>query len=121
MKPADISKIAETEYVLGVTDVDLYVPNYNFVFGEAVCPGKAALISLYRLKPEFYGEPPNKQVFRERVAKEAVHAIGHALGMPHCKNPNCVMFFSLSIVDTDKKGISFCNDCHLLLHRAMEK
>jgi len=115
------AKVAETEYVLGVTDVDLYVPNYNFVFGEAGCPGKVALISLYRLKPEFYGEPSNRQVFHERAVKEAVHEIGHALGMVHCKNPNCVMFFSLSIKDTDKKSISFCDDCHLLLHRAMEK
>src|SRR4030042_3086532 len=41
--------------VLGVADVDLFVPELNFVFGEAACPGKAALISLWRLRPEFYG------------------------------------------------------------------
>jgi archaemetzincin len=37
----------ETDYVIGVTDVDLYVPNLNFVFGEAECPGKIALMSLF--------------------------------------------------------------------------
>lgn len=111
----------EADLVLGVTDVDLYVPSYNFVFGEAGCPGKVALISLARLRPEFYGEAPNQKLFQERALKEAVHEIGHALGLEHCKNPSCVMFFSLSIKDTDKKGVKFCDDCHVLVHRAMEK
>jgi len=112
---------AGKEYVLGVTEVDLYVPNYNFVFGEAGCPGNVALISLCRLKPEFYGEPPDKQLFQERALKEAVHEIGHVLGVEHCKNPSCVMSFSLSIKDTDRKSARFCDDCHVLIHRAMEK
>jgi archaemetzincin len=42
--------------VLGVVDADIFVPELNFVFGEASCPGKAAVISLWRLKPEFYGD-----------------------------------------------------------------
>jgi len=118
---SDYLQRAGNEYVLGVTEVDLYVPNYNFVFGEAGCPGNVALISLCRLKPEFYGEPPDKKLFQERALKEAVHEIGHALGVEHCKNPLCVMFFSLSIKDTDRKGARFCDDCHVLIHRAMEK
>lgn len=97
--------------VLGVTDVDLYVPGLNFVFGEAYSPGRVALISLLRLKQEFYGLPPDRELFLERAVKEAVHEVGHTIGLKHCRNHSCVMFFSNSISDTDKKKALFCGEC----------
>jgi archaemetzincin len=99
--------------VLGVADVDLFIPRLNFVFGQAECPGKAALISLFRLRPEFYGRPSNVQVTIDRGTKEAVHEIGHTLGLKHCANPFCVMYFSNSIFETDRKQSLFCNKCYL--------
>jgi len=99
--------------VLGIMDADAFVPNLNFVFGEAECPGKAALISLWRLRPEFYGKASNAELFVERSIKEAVHEIGHTLGLKHCPNPFCVMFFSNSIFETDRKQSLFCSKCYL--------
>lgn len=97
--------------VLGVMDADIYVPGMNFIFGEAQCPGKAAIISLFRLRPEFYGEGPNQNLLINRAIKEAIHEIGHALGLRHCKNPLCVMHFSLHIGMTDRKMRQPCGDC----------
>ncbi|MGB9740212.1 MAG: archaemetzincin family Zn-dependent metalloprotease [Candidatus Bathyarchaeia archaeon] len=97
--------------VLGIVDVDIFVPELNFVFGEAECPGKAALVSLFRLKPEFYGKTPNIELLVERATKEAVHELGHTMGLTHCTNPFCVMYFSNSIFETDRKQSLFCNRC----------
>jgi archaemetzincin len=99
--------------VLGVVDADIFVPELNFVFGEATYPGKAALISLWRLKPEFHGDASNVSLFLERALKEAVHELGHTLGLGHCPRSSCVMHFSNSISDTDIKQSLFCDKCYL--------
>ncbi len=102
---------------LGVIDVDLFVPELNFVFGEAdIYTGVAAIISLTRLRQEFYGLNTDKKLFHLRAVKEAIHEIGHTYGLGHCQNPQCIMYFSNSIRDTDKKGPGFCDICRKKLH-----
>ncbi len=104
-------KNKECERLLTVVDVDLYVPELNFVFGEADSQNGVAVISTRRLGEEFYGLPGNPQIFLDRVIKEAVHELGHTYGLPHCPDPRCVMHFSNSLKDTDFKGSSFCDAC----------
>ena len=111
---------SEADRVLGTTEVDLYVPRLNFVFGEAQCPGRTALISLFRLKPEFYERPPSRDLFVERSMKEAVHEVGHTLGLGHCHNLACIMFFSNSILDTDRKKLAFCEKCYPLVLKRLK-
>lgn len=102
---------------LGVTDADLYAGGLNFVFGEAILNGEDAVVSLHRLRPEFYGEPPNRRLFEARVLKEAVHELGHTFGLTHCRNPECVMSFSNSIIDTDVKKAQPCLKCQVKLFK----
>jgi archaemetzincin len=97
------------EKILGIVDRDLYVPDLNFVFGEA--SHKAAVISLTRLKQEFYHLPEDRSLFHKRALTEAVHELGHTYGLGHCQNPRCVMFFSNTLMDTDRKGQEFCPRC----------
>jgi archaemetzincin len=101
----------EAEFILGITGVDLTAPGLNFVFGLADPGGRAAVISLARLYPEFYGQPRDPRRFKARAITEAVHELGHLLGLGHCPDPACVMAFSNSLADTDRKGPGFCQLC----------
>ncbi len=100
------AEVGNEKRVLGVADVDLYMHDLNFVFGLAESPGHAAVISLYRLH-----SGADAATFRARAVKEAIHELGHTLGLPHCTNPGCVMRFSNCLADTDEKGNTFCRMC----------
>lgn len=110
----------EPRLVLGVTDLDLFVPELNFVFGQAEPKGGMAVISVARLGAEHYGGEPDPGLLLGRMLKEAVHELGHLLGLGHCARSGCVMFFSSSITDTDGKGPGFCPDCGLRIRSRID-
>ncbi len=89
--------------VLGVTSEDIYAEPMNFVFGLAELGGRAAVVSTFRLR---CGE---HERFRSRLLKEALHELGHTLGMRHCLSRACVMSFSNSIAEVDEKAAEFCS------------
>lgn len=103
--------------VLAVMDCDLYTPDLNFVFGIAT--GHMALVSLARLRQEFYRLPADRSLFHRRVLTEAVHELGHTFRLGHCHDPHCVMFFSNTLADTDHKGSAFCARCMRVLKERM--
>lgn len=107
--------------VLAIIDADIYTSGLNYVFGEAYVAGKAGLISLWRLKPEFYGEAADSGAFELRTQKESVHELGHTLGLAHCPKSYCVMHFSNSIFEVDKKQSLFCDQCYLNASIAITK
>lgn len=92
-----------------VVDGDGYVPGLNFVFGVAY--GDKAIVFTERLKS-------TEELFEVRLAKEVIHELGHTLGLGHCDDPRCVMYFSNTIRDTDRKGPGFCDRCFERLRRA---
>jgi archaemetzincin len=97
--------------ILGILDIDAYSDGFDFVFGEAFYRGRVAAVYLPRLRQEFYGIKPNTSLFYQRLVKEAIHELGHVFGFDHCKNSQCVMYFSTSLLDVDAKGRAFCYSC----------
>jgi archaemetzincin len=108
---ASLGKSEREERIVGIADVDLYVPRLNFVFGEADMVSGTAIVSLCRLRPEYYGLAADEALFLERATKEIVHELGHTFGLGHCPNNKCVMHFSNSLADTDLKEAHFCSKC----------
>lgn len=113
----ELSKIGVAKFIdkavptLFVTDADIYYDGLNFVFGLEDPAKSAAIISLARLRTEFYDQRPNQDLLIERVVKEAIHEIGHHIGLDHCDRPSCVMCFSPSVSDVDTKQNYFCSVC----------
>ncbi len=102
--------------ILGITEVDMFIPILTFVFGEAQLDGTGAVVSLHRLNNKFYGLPEDKKLLTQRLVKEAVHELGHTFGLIHCNNPPCVLISSTYVEDIDQKSHELCSQCqqHLL-------
>jgi archaemetzincin len=114
-------KREKSEKWLAICNVDLFAEGLNFVFGEANLDEGISIISLSRLRQSFYGLPNDEKLFLERIKKEATHELGHLFYLGHCKNSNCVMYFSNSILDTDKKSKFFCEKCKKILQSYFQK
>lgn len=99
------------EWLLAIIDADLYAPGLNFIFGQATVGGCCAVIGLARLRRDVGGDAPDHGRFRRRVLTEAVHELGHVAGLGHCGRSGCVMFFSNTLAETDRKGPDFCVRC----------
>jgi archaemetzincin len=109
--PGDAMKL------LGVTERDLFIPVLTFVFGHAQLGGRAGVVSLARLRQEFYGLEPNAQVFLERAQKEVLHEAGHLFGLVHCHDASCAMSLATGVRQIDSKRAAFCARCAARMER----
>ena len=118
--------------VVGVTPRDLFLPVFTHVYGEAQMPGRAAVVSLFRLAPS----PPlqsdersiiaralkvtgsltvprndDKDPIIERALKVAVHELLHTFELTHCQHPECLMRPVTSVFQLDALPLKLCRSC----------
>jgi archaemetzincin len=97
------------ERILGITEVDLCLvgpPSPGHLFG--IADGKVGLVSSCRLQ---LPHQKDDSLLVERLAKEAMHELGHLLELSHCHNKSCVMCFSKTPQGIDRKRLWYCLRC----------
>jgi archaemetzincin len=119
----DLNSLEFTDYekIIGVLNVDLFVPILTYVFGEAKLGGTCGLVSLYRLEKNMHAPTTPASLVYERAAKVALHELGHLFSLVHCDNHHCLMHFSGSLSQLDEVPLYFCKYCSTYLKDAFKK
>ena len=99
------------EKVIAVIEEDLYLPDEAYILGYADCLAGTAIVSLFRIRMEFYGLPEDDAKVYPRLFKEAIHRAAHLFDLSECRNPRCVNYFSQMMLDIDTKSDKFCDIC----------
>lgn len=107
--------------ILGVLNVDLFIPVFTHVFGEAREGGQCALVSLYRLRDRLHQTQPSQDQILERTVKVALHELSHLFSISHCTRTGCIMHFSMNLEDLDATSFNFCRYCDAYLKTAVHR
>ena len=111
LQAVDSINFHESSKVIGLFNVDLYIPILTYIFGQAQLGGRTGIASLYRLSNERYGIANDDAFLLERFKKEVIHELGHLFGLIHCHTPTCVMRSSTYVEDIDQKDAQLCLKC----------
>lgn len=111
--------LRQKKRILGIVDVDLFIPVFTHVLGEARQGGEAAVISICRLLETRDEKMSPSSSILERTAKIALHEASHLFNLSHCMDENCLMHFSGGLEDIDNLSFYFCRYCSAYLKEAI--
>lgn len=104
---------------VGLTHRDMGHLIFTHFFGRARHGGHAVLVSTARLDPTFYGMTPDHGLLIDRTLREILHELGHAGGVGHCRDWECVMHFAATVEDLELRGDTYCPRCAAVLPEAL--
>lgn len=120
-----LNKLAESRRphprIMALVSVDLFIPVLTHVFGEAQIGGRAAVVSLHRLRQKEEGGRASLDTFYERAAKVALHEVAHTFDLVHCSQAECIMRLSSGPGDLDELPLFFCEYCEAFLEEAYRR
>ena len=106
---------------LGVTDVDIFGGDTNFIFGMASGPPDCAVVSCARFSADFNGEPPDSNRLSKRLLKQMLSSIGTLLGAQRPIDPTCPRSYPQSLAEHDAKTLNLCGDCRGSIAKSIHK
>ncbi len=110
------NKPVNADYIIGITANDISAKKEDMedfgIMGLGYRPGKSCIVSTFRIRSA------DQKLFRGRLAKIALHEIGHNLGLDHCTNAeDCMMHAAeASIHQIDKEKLDLCGSCKKKIH-----
>ena len=107
--------------VIAILGVDLFIPIFTHVLGEAQEGGRFALASMYRLKEDSTGSTPSISKVLKRLSKVALHELGHLFSLVHCSDPKCLMHFAGNLQNLDEIVLDFCGYCSRYRNDALKR
>jgi archaemetzincin len=111
LKKVDTSFGSNTEKMIALFKVDLFIPILTYIFGQAYLKGRSGIVSVFRLSNERYGLKADERILTDRFRKEIIHELGHMFGLVHCSDTLCVMRSSTYVEDIDQKSHRLCRSC----------
>ena len=100
--------------VIAIAQVDLFIPILTHVYGEAQLGGTACIVSTFRLNEGRFGINVSEK-YIDRIAKEAIHELGHTFHLRHCPEDTCIMHYCRNEEDVDRKSDELCRYCKVML------
>jgi archaemetzincin len=117
----DGQKFTNCLKIIGLVEGDLFLPIFTHVLGEAQQGGTHAVISPVRLQCRQNGLQLPDAEFYERIAKVALHELGHLFNLYHCADHRCLMHFSGSMEALDAIELNFCPYCQRFFEDACQR
>ncbi len=94
---------------LGITSVDIYAKDYNFLFGWANRSG--GIMSYHRFTADFNNDIPNQDRLIKRTLMQCLSSVGHIYGIERCTTPTCARAYPNSLPEHDAKKGTLCSEC----------
>jgi predicted Zn-dependent protease len=91
---------------LALTSGDLFVSVMTYVFGVSELGAFRGLLSYARLSQD-----ADERSLKQRILIEAVHELGHTIGLVHCSLASCAMHRTLWPEGIELKQPAYCPSC----------
>ena len=104
-------KANSKEQIVAVCEEDIYLPDEAYVLSHYDTVSGTAVVSLNKVRQEFYGLPEDETKVYDRLFKLAVQQVALLSEVAGCRNPVCVNHYSMNMMDIDHRGSRLCDIC----------